>query len=185
MLRPAERFPVNIVPQDDYIGPQPPIFRPSPLTLVALAAVLGVGMGGVLPAAWGPAPYRAEPPLAGMSPELTLVEPAAGPTGGLAVPRAADRGFYAPVLLDGIAVTMRLGPEAPASSLARRDARLLAAADPGSGTVTVERLRLGGLTAGPLTLPVSDADGSVLGADLLRRFGPIRVEDRQLTLGAR
>lgn len=185
MLRPAERFPVNIVHQGDYIGPQPPIFRPSPLTLALLATILGVGMGGLLPAAWGPAPYHAGPRLAGSEPGLALIEPAAGPTGGLSVPRAADRGFYAPVLLDGIAVTMRLGPDTLASSLAERDARLLATANAASRTITVEQMRLGGMIAGPLTLAVSDADVSVLGADLLRRFGPVRTDDRQLTLGAR
>ena len=59
MLRPAERFSVNIVRRDEYIGPQPSAFRPSPLTLVVLAAILGTGVGGVLPAAWGPASDRA------------------------------------------------------------------------------------------------------------------------------
>jgi hypothetical protein len=184
MLRPAERFSVNMVPQDDYIGPQPPLFRPSPLTLVVLAAILGVGAGGLLPAAWGPAPYHAGPGQAAVEGGLALIEPAAGPTGGLAVPRAADRGFYAPVLLDGIALTMRLGPDVPASSLAARDARLLAAVVDASGAITVDRMRLGGIVAGPLTLPVSDADVSVLGADLLGRFGPIRIDDRHLTVGA-
>ncbi|MGD9512368.1 MAG: hypothetical protein AB7I59_22595 [Geminicoccaceae bacterium] len=185
MLRPAERFSVNVVHQDEYIGPQPPIFRPSALTLVTFAAILGIGMGGLLPAAWGPAPYRAAPSLADVESGLALIEPAAGPAGGLAVPRAADRAFYAPVLLDGIAVTMRLGPESPGSVLAGRDARLLAAAQAGSAEVAIQRMHLGGLTAGPLTLPVVDAEVSVLGADLLQRFGSVRVDDRQLTLGAR
>lgn len=183
MVRPAERFSVNMAHQDDYIGPQPPIFRPSPLTLVVFAAILGVGAGGLLPAAWWPAPYDAGPKQAGAEGGLALIEPAAGPAAGLAVPRAADRGFYAPVLLDGIALTMRLGPDAPASALAARDARRLAAVVDASGAITVDRMRLGGMVAGPLTLPVSDAEVSVLGADLLRRFGPIRVDDRQLTLG--
>lgn len=185
MLRPAERFSVNIVRRDEYIGPQPSAFRPSPLTLVVLAAILGTGVGGVLPAAWGPASDRAGVTQARLGRGPTLIEPAAGPVGGLTVPRAADRGFYAPVLLDGIAVTMRLAPDSAASFLAARDARLLVAPDVAAGPITVDRMRLGSVVAGPLTLPVSDADASVLGADLLERFGPIRIDERQLTLGTR
>jgi hypothetical protein len=184
MLRPAERFSVNIVRRDEYIGPQPSVFRLSPLTLVVLAAILGTGLGGVLPAAWGPASDRAGVTLARLASDPAYIEPAAGPAGGLAVPRAADRGFYAPVLLDSIAVTMRLAPDTTASSLAARDARLLAAPDLAAGPITIGRMRLGGVVAGPLTLPVSDADASVLGADLLEQFGTVRIDDRQLTLSA-
>jgi hypothetical protein len=185
MLRPAERFSVNILHKDDYVGPQPPIFRPSPMTLVVLATILGVGMGGLLPAAWGPAPYQSAAVRAGAEGDLARIEPAAGPSVGLAVARAADRGFYAPVLIDGITVTMRLGPDMPSSTLAGRDARLLAAAGEASPTVTVARLGLGGMMLGPLTLPVAEAEISVLGADLLQRFGTLSVDERQLTLGAR
>ena len=36
--------------------------------------------------------------------------------------------------------------------------------------------------AGPVTLPVTDADASVLGADLLDRLGAVRIDGARLTM---
>lgn len=180
MLRPAERFAVNIVHQDEYIGPRRPIFRPSAPTLAILAAIVGAGLGGLMPL-WHqdasiPMAMRATAP-----PALAAIEPAAGLTVPLIVQQAADRGFYAPVLLDGIAVTMKLAPESPSSSLSRSDAGRLAG-DASWHPLQLAQLRLGPAAAGPITLPVADADASVLGADLLGRLGTVSINGARLTL---
>lgn len=180
MLRPAERFSINIVHRDEYIGPQRPIFRPSAPTLALLAAILGAGLGGLMPLWRQDAPTRiavqTAPPSA-----LAAIEPAAGPTAPFVVQQAADRGFYAPVLLDGIAVTMRLMPESTASSLSRSDARRLAG-DASWHPLQLAQLRLGPAATGPVTLPVAGAESSVLGADLLGRLGAVRIDGARLSL---
>ena len=180
MLRPAERFSVNIVHRDEYIGPQPPVFRPSAPTLAILAAILGAGLGGLMPLWRQDLPIRTALPTVPPS-ALAAIEPAAGPTVPFVVQQAADRGFYAPVLLDGIAVTMRLAPEASASSLTRSDARRLAH-DASWHPLQLAQLRLGPAATGPVTLPVTDADASVLGADLLDRLGAVRIDGARLTV---
>ncbi|MFO1050321.1 MAG: hypothetical protein U1E52_20780 [Geminicoccaceae bacterium] len=180
MLRPAERFSVNVIHRDEYIGPQRPIFRPSAPTLAILAAILGTGLGGLMPLWRQDLPTRMAVPTAPPS-ALAAIEPAAGPTAPFVVQQAADRGFYAPVLLDGIAVTMRLAPESSSSTLTPSDARRLV----GDGSwhpLQLAQLRLGPAATGPVTLPVADADASVLGADLLDRLGAVRIEGARLTV---
>ena len=113
MPRPAERFAVNVVGDDDYIGPSPRSLRLSPVTLAVLAAILGTGIGGVLPTAWNlkaPASPGSGTAVAG---RLAAIEPAAGPGSALVGQPCRRPGSDAPVLLDEIAVTMRLDPDAP------------------------------------------------------------------------
>jgi predicted aspartyl protease len=184
MPRPAERFAVNVVGDDDYVGPSPRSLRLSPVTLAVLAAILGTGIGGVLPTAWNlkaPASPGSGTAVAG---RLAAIEPAAGPSSALVVNRAADQKFYAPVLLDEIAVTMRLDPDAPASALTLDDARRLSGPGAAGNEVHVARMRLGGIAVGPLALPVANADlgASVLGADLLADLGTIWIDGPRLTL---
>jgi hypothetical protein len=178
---------VSVVRDDDYIGPSPRSLRLSPVTLAVLAAILGTGIGGVLPAAWNlkaPASLGSGTAVAG---RLAAIEPAAGPASALVVNRAADQGFYAPVMLDEIAVTMRLDPNAPASALTPDDARRLSGPGAAGNEVRVTRMRLGGIAMGPLALPVADADlaASVLGADLLDDLGTLWIEGPRLTLTPR
>jgi hypothetical protein len=177
MPRPAERFAVNVVGDDDYIGPSPRSLRLSPVTLAVLAAILGT-------TAWNlkaPASPGSGTAVAG---RLAAIEPAAGPSSALVVNRAADQEFYAPVLLDEIAVTMRPDPDAPASALTLDDARRLSGPGAAGNEVHVARMRLGGIAVGPLALPVANADlgASVLGADLLADLGTIWIDGPRLTL---
>ena len=102
------------------------------------------------------------------------------------VNRAADQGFYAPVLLDEIAVTMRLDPDAPASALTLDDARRLSRPGVAGNEVHVARMRLGGIAIGPIALPTdADLGASVLGADLLADLGTIWIDGPRLTLAPR
>jgi hypothetical protein len=68
---------------------------------------------------------------------------------------AADQGFYAPVLLDEIAVTMRLDPDTPASALTPTTRVTAAPASRERGPRA--RMRLGGVAISPLALP-TDVD---------------------------
>ena len=113
MIRPAERFAVNIPPTTSRrCGSSRPSRWSSLPMLIALAAVSGAGIGGMLPVGLGTGdvaptgggrPRRADP---------AAIEPAAGPGRAAAgVARAPDRRFYAPVLLDRIPVTMQLEPD--------------------------------------------------------------------------
>ncbi len=80
--------------------------------LIALAAILGAGIGGMLPSGWGPA---TSPALAAVAPRRGWLRPRSSPppaqAAPLLVPRAPDQHFYAPVLLDRIPVTMQLEPD--------------------------------------------------------------------------
>jgi hypothetical protein len=178
MIRPAERFAVNVIRREPapFVAPR----RLSPLTTLALlAGLLGAGLGGILPAAWPPAPVLqlAFAPAA--------IEPAAGPAAVMDIPRAPDRRFYASVLLDRVPVTMELAPGASHSLLAPADAGRLAVGVAAGAAVPVTVLELGAARVGPVLLPVAGAPASVLGADILDRMAVLAVEGDRLRLTAR
>ena len=106
-----------------------------------------------MPAAWNLKAPASLGSGTAVAERLAAIEPAAGPGSALVVNRAADQGFYAPVLLDEIAVTMRLDPDAPASALTLDDARRLSGPGVAGNEVHVARMRLGGIAIGPLALP--------------------------------
>lgn len=182
MIRPAERFTVNIVRHEPVAAPSLPRRIATLPTVVVLAGVLGIGLGGILPAAWSPGPQIREAALP-LAP--AAIEPAAGPP-ALDVGRAPDRAFYAPVTLDAVPVTVRLAPEAPSSALTPADAGRLGA-DAGDPGVPVAALALGPLRLGQILLPVGPAalPASVLGADILERAGVVTVEGDRLRITPR
>ncbi len=186
MIRPAERFAVNILRHE----PGMPSLRRSSVVslplLVALAAVTGIGLGGVIPATLGPATTVAMSPLAGRT-DPAAIEPAAGPAAVLEVPRAADRRFYAPVLFDRIPVTMELAPETPETLLAPGDAGRLSVGGAAGAVVQVAEMALGTARLGPVELRLGPATAasSVLGRDLLDRLAVITIEGERLRLTPR
>ncbi len=189
MIRPAERFAVNIAHDE----PGLTLSRRSPWTslptMIALGAVLGAGIGGILPSSWGP--VASPPPVAVAASSagsgLAAIEPAAGPTGAMTVPRAPDERFYAPVLLDSIPITMQLEPTTPGTRLSPSDARRLAIGGAAGSVVHVGELRLGATQIGPVALPVGspDAATSILGAELLDRLAVVSVDGESLRLAPR
>jgi hypothetical protein len=147
--------------------------------------VLGAGLGGMLPAGRDPAPRTvAQGPGALVAAQI---EPAAGPAAALLVPMAADRGYYAPVLLDQVPVTMRLEPSSARTTLTPTDAGRLSVGGAAGPVVQVGELALGGSRLGPVQLQVgtADATASVLGSDLLDRLAIVAVEDGRLRLSPR
>jgi hypothetical protein len=191
MVRPTERFTVNVRNEEQ---PAPRLSRstsrPSTGTVVVAAAVLGTGIGGLLPAAWAPAPSAPElVAVLPAAPDLAGIEPAAGPAGGeMVVARVPDDAFYVPVFLDQVPLTMRLDPAAARTSLSAHDAgRLATGSDRGVAGVRVGEVRLGPARVGPVSLPV-DAIGlpaSVLGADLLDRLAVVAPDGERLRLTPR
>jgi hypothetical protein len=178
MIRPAERFPVNIAPDmASATMARPRVGRTAGPSLLMLALLVGAGIGGLLPTD-GPDWQDAD----------AAIEPAAGP---VAVPqevvRAPDGAFYVSVTLDRVPLVVRLDPSSPTSELRPADAMRLAPAGRLAETIDVSELELGGRTRGPLTLPVAGADSpvSVLGADLLDGFGVSLADQDHLRLSAR
>lgn len=178
MIRPAERFPVNITPE---IAPTALAHPRTPLaggpSLLVLALLVGAGIGGLLPTL-GTQPQDA----------AATIEPAAGPE---AVPpelvRAPDGGFYVSATLDRVPLVVRLDPASPTSELRPADAMRLAPAGRLGSTLDVREVALGGRIRGPLTLHVAQADGpvSVLGADVLEGFGAELADQDHLHLPVR
>lgn len=182
MIRPAERFAVNIRRHE----PAEPMVRSSWLslpTVVAIAAVLGAGLGVIMPAT------RSGPTLATLDRAASpaAIEPAAGPGAVLEVTRAPDSRFYAPVLLDRVPVTMELAPQAPRTLLAPRDAGRLAVGGAAATEVAVHTLELGPVRHGPVVLQLGPAEAatSVLGADLLDRLALVGLDGERMRLTPR
>lgn len=186
MIRPAERFSVNIVRETPALARSRPL-HPSPAALVVLAAVLGIGAGGLAPTSWMAAPERQHATLAPAGSErgLAAIEPAAGPSAPLVLQRAPDAAFYAAATLDGVPVTVRLATDEPGSSLTVADARRLGATAPTA--IEIAELRLGAARVGPIVLPTEQGGAavSVLGADVLERLGAVTVDSQRLTLTPR
>jgi hypothetical protein len=180
MIRPAERFAVNISRDEPALRLARPSRWSSLPILIGLAVVLGAGVGGVMPSGWAPAPR-----LAAVAP--AVIEPAAGPSALLELPMAPDRRFYAPVLLDRIPVTMRLEPSTPRTLLSPSDAGRLSIGGAVSPVVEVAEIALGGSRLGPIRLQVGppETDASVLGADLLDRLAVVAVDGALLRLTPR
>jgi hypothetical protein len=178
MIRPAERFPINIAPDMAAATmARPRAGRTAGPSLLMLALLVGAGIGGLLPTV-GPDWQDAD----------AAIEPAAGP--GLVpqeVVRAPDGAFYLSVALDHVPLVVRLDPSSPNSELRPADARRLAPAGGLAETIDVSELALGGRTRGPLTLPVAHADSpvSVLGADILDGFGVRQADQDHLRLSDR
>ncbi len=183
MIRPAERFAVNIVRHEPAAAPLRRSGLLSLPMLVAVAAIAGIGLGGIMPAAWGPP----SPVTAAHHADPAAIEPAAGPGAVLEVPRAPDRSFYAPVLFDRIPVTMRLAPDLPQSLLTPGDAGRLSVGGAAGGAVQVSVMELGPVRLGPVLLQLAPADAptSVLGADLLDRLAVVTVDGERLRLAPR
>ena len=182
MIRPAERFAVNIRRQE----PVEAMARSSWLslpTVVAIATMLGAGLGVVVPAT------RPGPTIATMdrAPGPAAIEPAAGPATALEIARAPDRRFYAPVLLDSVPVTMELAPQAPRTLLAPSDAGRLAVGGAAASAVEIRTLELGPVRHGPVLLQLGPAGSatSVLGADLLDRLAVVGLDGERMRLTPR
>src|SRR3954452_7859564 len=135
MIRPAERFNINIVAPEPRPAPRVTRAWTSPAsaaTVVALAAILGSAVGGFLP--MGRIYFERSPVLAGTVGNPVGIEPAAGPPTGplvdavasLLIPRAPDGSFYAAVAIDQVPIAMRVEPFQPDSSLSPHDAARLA-----------------------------------------------------------
>jgi hypothetical protein len=178
MVRPAERFAVNVAHEQPALALAPRSLRPSLPIVVVVAAVLGTGIGGLLPADLATTQgsrLAATGPTAAET-DLAAIEPAAGPATAMLLPRAPDDGFYAPVQFDRVAVTMRLEPTAPTTILSPSDAQRLSVAGTVAPIVNVREVRLGVAKAGPVALAVASPDlpSSILGADLLDRLAVCR-----------
>lgn len=178
MIRPAERFPINIAPDlASATMARPSAGRSAGPSLLMLALLVGAGIGGLLPTV-GPDWQDAD----------AAIEPAAGP---VLVPqdvvRAPDGAFYVAVALDRVPLVVRLDPSSPTSRLRPADADRLAPAGRLAETLVVRELALGGRTRGPLTLPVAHADSpvSLLGADILDGFGVSLADQDHLRLSDR
>jgi hypothetical protein len=189
MIRPAERFSVNMAREAPALARPSQSLRPSPMALVVLAAALGIGAGGLAPTGWLTAPEHQHAALAPAVTErgLAAIEPAAGPPAALVLQRAPDAAFYTPVTLDGVPVTVRLVADAPGSALTVADARRLSPAATLPSVSEIAELRLGAARLGPVVLPTDrgGATVSVLGADVLDRLGTVAVEGQRLTLTPR
>lgn len=164
MIRRAERFPVNIAAE---VVPAATARSRSRLTggpaLLVVALLAGAGIGGLLPTV-GPGRQDAD----------AAIEPAAGPVAGsLEITRAPDGGFYVAATLDRMPLVVRLDPSSPTSELRPADAMRLAPAITRAKPLEVSELAIGDQRRGPLTLQVAKVDSpvSVLGADILARFG--------------
>ena len=187
MIRPAERFAVNITQDEPALRLSRPSRWSSLPMLIALAAVLGAGIGGMLPSGWGPA----------MSPQLAAVAP------GRRRPRcdrtrrrprcaaAGAEGTGSALLCTGAA---RPGPGHDAARAHRRGdppepGRRWQAVGRGCGELglQVAEVALGAARLGPVQLRVGppDAAASVLGADILDRLAVVSVDGGQLSLSPR
>ena len=149
MIRPAERFAVNITHDEPALRLSRPSRWSSLPMLIALAAVLGAGIGGMLPSGWGPATSAQLAAVAPGEAGPAAIEPAAGPGAPLLVPRAPDQHFYASVLLDRIPVTMQLEPAVPETRLSPGDAGRLSVGGAASSVVQVAEVDLGRRAARP------------------------------------
>jgi predicted aspartyl protease len=181
MIRPAERFAVNIVRDEPELRLTQPTRWSSLPVLIGIAAVLGAGLGGLLPAG-----VDQTPRLAAVTPPAAI-EPAAGPAAPMLVARAPDEHFYAPVLMDSVPVTMQIEPATPSTLLTRSDAGRLSVGGAASELVVVEELTLGAARLGPVQLRVGSPEGgaSVLGADILDRLAIVSVDGGRLRLNPR
>lgn len=199
MIRPAERFTVNI-PQPEAMAEssRPLGWSLSLPTMLIAATIVGAGVGGIIPS--GQPSFQALEPMLqtaqGTDVDLAAIEPAAGPAvsvGGAAeqdpmlIARAPDGAFYAMAALDRVPVTMRLDPDRPGSLLVPRDAARLVPGGVAQPTVRVAQLALHGHVAGPVEMVVGAADAptSVLGADLLADFAVVEVDRDHVRLVAR
>lgn len=187
MIRPAERFAVNIVRDEPSLRLSRPSRWSSLPALVVLGCVLGAGVGGMLPSSWGPTPASRSAAVAARDTGPAAIEPAAGPIDPLVVPRAPDQRFYAPVLLDRIPVTMQLEPSAVQTRLSPSDAGRLSVGGAASSVVQVNEIALGATRLGPVRLQVGppEAGTSMLGADILDRLAVVSVEGGRLRLTPR
>lgn len=182
MIRPAERFAVNIVREE----PAPRLALPSRWSslpaLVVLAVLLGVGAGGMLPSRW-PATATRQPNAS----DPAAIEPAAGPAAPLELVMAPDRRFYAPVLIDRVPVTMQLAPGAAQTLLSPGDAGRLSVGGAAGPMVEVAEIALGAARLGPVQLRVGppETGASVLGADLLDRLAVVAINGGRLRLSPR
>jgi hypothetical protein len=187
MIRPAERFAVNIRRHEPIAQPALRSAWVSFPMVMALAAILGAGLSGIMPAGRAPTPPAAQATLE-RAPAPAAIEPAAGPANALDVTRAPDRRFYAPVLFDRVPVTMELAPQAHRTLLAPGDAGRLSVGRAAAATsMQVEMMELGPVRHGPVVLQLGPADAttSVLGADLLDRLAVVAVEGERLRLTPR
>jgi hypothetical protein len=196
MIRPAERFNINIVTPEPRPAPRLTRAWTSPASAtnaVALAAILGSAVGGFVPT--GRAYFERSPVLAGTVGDPVGIEPAAGPPAGqpvaaaasVVIPRAPDGSFYAAVAINQVPVAMRLEPFQPNSSLSPHDAARLAGSGHARHAVRVAELSLAGRHLGPVEIavgPGADAP-SVLGAGLLNRLAEVAVEGDALRLSLR
>ncbi len=178
MIRRAERFPVNIAAE---LVPAATARSRSRLTggpsLLVLALLAGAGIGGLLPTV-GPGRQDAD----------AAIEPAAGPAAGsLEIARAPDGGFYVAATLDRMPLVVRLDPSSPTSELRPADAMRLAPAATRAERLDVSELAIGDQRRGPLTLQVAlvDSPVSVLGTDILARFGVELPDQDHLRLSGR
>ena len=202
MIRPAERFTVNIVRPEPTPAPSLAMVRAgrmgsagrvSAASFVALAAILGSAVGGFVPLGRS---YFAHPPVMAGSMDIPgAVEPAAGPAdggsfapeSGLMIPRAPDGFFYAAVGIDRVPIAMRLELAKADSSLSPSDAARLAAGSRSGHALRVAEVTLAGRRTGPVELAIG-SDGqasSVLGAGLLDRLASVVVEGNSLRLSPR
>ena len=202
MIRPAERFTVNIVRPEPAPAPSFAVARArriggtggvSAATFVALAAILGSAVGGFLPLGRS---YFARPPVMADGMDAPgAIEPAAGPAGGgsvalesgLVIPRAPDGFFYAAVGIDRVPIAMRLEPAKADSSLSPSDAARLGGGSRAGHALRVAEVMLAGRRTGPVELAVGpDARApSVLGTGLLDRLADVVVEGDSLRLSPR
>ena len=198
MIRPAERFNVNIRPTEvAQLGRQPGWGLSMPV-LLAAAAIVGAGIGGMIPGG-GPL-FRSEPAAVQTALDIGLdlaqIEPAAGPAapptpvadqGFRLITRAPDGAFYATAELDRVPVTVRLEPDRPDSLLVPNDAARLVPGGVAAASVRVSEMALNGRVAGPVELGVGKADlrTSVLGADFLRDYVVVEVDRDHVRLVAR
>ena len=188
MIRPAERFNVNIVRPE--IAPVPRLARvrvhwQSAPVAVALAALVGSAIGGVVPTAWSPVPGPAL--VAGTAVDAAAIEPAAGPAAAATIARAPDGAFYAAVGIDRVPMVMRIDPSRERSMLSPHDAGRLGDGSRADGRVRIAELVLADRQAGPADLAVGSAaePASVLDADLTEQLAVVTVEGDRLHLGPR
>jgi hypothetical protein len=197
MIRPAERFPVNIPPPATATNaPRPLSWSVSMPVMLIAAAIVGAGIGGTIPsgrALFHPSDTTLQTAW-GSAVEMAAIEPAAGPTVSsganpalVLLTRAPDGAFYATAASDRVPLTMRLGPSRSDSVLAPGDAARLVPGGVAQMTVRVAELALHGHVSGPVEQAVAGESvaTSVLGADLLQDFTVVEVDPDHLRLVAR
>jgi predicted aspartyl protease len=188
MIRPAERFSVNIVRPE--FAPEPRLARArvhwqtAPLA-IAVAALVGAAIGGIVPT--GGPPGLGPAVVAATAVDPAAIEPAAGPAAAATVARAPDGAFYAAVGIDRVPIVMRLDPSREHSLLRSDDAVRLGDGSRADSRVRAAELELADRRTGPVEFAVGGAaePASVLGADLLDRLAVVTVEGDRLRLGPR